>query len=132
MADFMSELRDWLTTSAPSPVASGSIKIGRLPDTPAQAAALFDTAGQSQAHNPIFTKGVSVETRGATRDEGLTLANQIYEQLHAGAGSTFLGVSGTDYYFYSAVANSPPQQAGVDRNNRILWRFDLNIIARGI
>jgi hypothetical protein len=132
MADFMDDLWTWLTVSAPSPVASGSLFYGRLPDTPVQVAALFDAGGVSQAHNPITTRGVRVQTRGATRSEGLTLANQIYDQLHAGKGSALLGVSGTDYFFHSAVCQSEPQQIGVDKNNRLLWMFDVNILAHEI
>jgi len=132
MADFLDELWTWLTVSAPNPVASGSIFIGRLPDTPAQVAALFDAGGVSQAHNPIETRAVRVETRGRTRAESLTLANQIYDQLHAGKQSQFIDYAGSSFYFYSAVAQSPPQQIGVDKNNRPLFGFDLAIKTHGL
>ena len=132
MADFVDELWTWLTVTAPTPVASGSLFISRLPDTPAQVAALFDAGGVSQAHNPIQTRGVRVETRGTTRAESLTLANQIYDALHAGGGSTLIDYSGTAYYFYSAVCQSPPQQIGIDKNSRPLFGFDVEIIMREV
>lgn len=133
MSDFLKELYEWSTgtlappisASANPPLAASATFYDYMPPTPEDCIAFFDTSGNANSTYPVEGQLVRVLARGANRDAAKVLADQVYNLFHLGAGSVLNGQTLDEFHVYTLIARSRPQQAGVDKNKRPLYAFDV-------
>ena len=127
MADLLNEIKNWMLEQ----IEGLPIYLGKLPASPVNAAALFETGGDPHDYCPQELFRFRVIARAITRAEALELADSIFILFRSAPDGGAAEIDLNNFHVYRIFVRRP-QLIGVDETNRPMYGFDCEANIRPI